>query len=592
MPIRLLPSGVSSKIAAGEVTERPASVVKELVENALDAEASEVFIEARSGGMDYIRVVDNGIGIPADEVETAFQRFATSKLWEAPDLESISTLGFRGEALPSIAVVSSVTLVTRTAADDAGTRVEVADGHVVSKRHEGVASGTAVTVRHLFRSFPARRKFLRSPATEAARIQTVVTRYVLAYPGVKFQLSANNSIVLSTSGSGDLREVVSDVYGPKVAQAMLELEWEPAGDEGLISFPSGMISPPSVTRANRNYISIFVNGRWVQNRMLGYALEQAYHGFLMERRFPVAVVNIALPHDEVDVNVHPSKTEVRFHHEGPVFSAVQQAVRHTLTTHSPVPEMARAPDSASPGTAQTRARAHWPQRPGEQPSHQPSPTLSRQASRAYDPTQAGEPPQPTQPLVPHKALPALRVLGQVQGTYITAEGPDGVYLIDQHAAHERVLFERVRAQSLSRSPQVQGLMEPVTVELDPRQREMVESHMELVAGLGFQVEAFGERTYVLRGVPSLLSDGDPGQSFVDVLDLIAEGGGFESWEDRAAYSIACHGAIKAGKILSQQEMSELARQLESCQQPHTCPHGRPTMLHMSSARLEHEFGRR
>ena len=592
MPIHLLPPDVSSKIAAGEVTERPASVVKELVENSLDAGASEISIDVGSGGIEYIRVADNGVGIPSDEVEVAFQRFATSKLAAVADLEAITTLGFRGEALPSIAAVSNVSMVTRATAEESGTRLEVADGQVLTKQPEGSAPGTAITVRHLFRNFPARRKFLKSAATEASRTQALATRYLLAYPGVKFRLSLDDSTALSSSGSGDLREVISDVYDADAARAMLELTHEQAEGQADIPVPSGMIGPPSLTRANRSHINLFVNGRWVQNRMLSYALLQAYHGFLMERRFPVAVVNIALAHGEVDVNVHPTKTEVRFRREGQVFSALQQAVRRTLTAHTPVPETsgpAVSTPSESPGPP---SPSFWPAGAVGQPVDRASAHSAAHAPAPNAPAQATEPSPTTLPPVPRQALPALRVLGQVQNTYITAEGPDGVYLIDQHAAHERVLFEEVMAATASRRQEVQGLMEPETVELDPRQSELVESHSGLIAQIGFLVDSFGRRTYILRGVPRLLSGEGPRQGFLEVLDLMSEGGGFESWEERAAYSIACHAAIRAGKVLSQTEMSELTRQLESCQQPHTCPHGRPTMVHMSSARLEQEFGRR
>ena len=586
MPIRLLPPDVSSRIAAGEVIERPASVVKELVENSLDAKASEVSIEIREGGSEYIRVADNGVGIPADEVELAFERFATSKLREAADLEAISTLGFRGEALPSIAAVSTVSLVSRAASEEDGTRVDVVDGAVAHRRRQGAASGTVLTVRHLFRSFPARRKFMRSPATEASRVQALVTRYALAYPAVRFELSVNGSPAFSTSGSRDLREAISDVYGRDTGAAMLELARPEPQPDGPHSAVSGMIGPASLSRASRSHISIFVNGRWVQDRMLGYALEEAYRGFLAERRYPVAVVALTVPPGEVDVNVHPSKTEVRFHRGGVIFSALQQAVRHTLTTDSPVPEIGPSSASAYAAPLHPRGRPFWPGAPG-------APTqLAGAAPVDHTPSGAHEgqtiAPAASPPLVPREALPALRVLGQVQATYIAAEGPDGVYLIDQHAAHERVLFEKAASQPA----ESQSLLEPATVDLDPRQSEMAASHRELIAGLGFQYEPFGGRTYILRGVPGLLSEGDPGQSFVDVLDLMAEGGGFESWEERAAYSIACHGAVRAGKTMSHDEMSELTRVLELSRQPHTCPHGRPTMIHLSSAALEREFGRR
>ena len=592
MPIRLLPIEVSSKIAAGEVIERPASVVKELVENSLDAGATEISIELTAGGVEELRVADNGSGIARDEVELAFQRFATSKLAQASDLESISSLGFRGEALPSVGAISQVVLVTRTADAETGTRIEVSDGKVVDTGPEGAAPGTVVTVRRLFRNFPARRKFLRSAAAEASRVQTLTTRFALACPDVRFRLAIDGSAAFSTLGTGDLREVISDLYGPGVAHAMLDLGPESRGEDEAGPLVSGMISPPSVARSNRSHITIFVNGRWVQNRMMTSAVQEAYRGFLLERRFPVAVISISMSLEDVDVNVHPSKAEVRFRREGPVFSALQRAVRSTLTRHSPVPELAQPPVAAGPAAPRTHAApiAHGAVDPSAMPglASWPAPGPGDAHTRTEDAKGAPFP----ETMLPRSALPALRVLGQVQNTYIAAEGPDGVYLIDQHAAHERVLFEKVRDESLSKASLSQSLMEPLTVPLDPRQTELMESQGELISSLGFSVEPFGGTSFILRAVPSLLSGGDPGQALIDVLDSMDEGGGFESWEERAAYSIACHGAIRASKTLTQQEMSELTRQLERCQQPHTCPHGRPTMIHLTSARLEREFGRR
>jgi DNA mismatch repair protein MutL len=588
MPIRLLPIDVSSKIAAGEVIERPASVVKELLENSLDAGATEITIELAAGGIDEIRVVDNGSGIPADEVRLAFERFATSKLTLVEDLELVETLGFRGEALPSIAAVSDVEIVTRATGEEQGTRAELAGGVVTRMGPVGAATGTVITSRHLFRTLPARRKFLRTPAAEGSRVQTVTSRYALAYPAVRFNLVLDGSRGFGTEGSGNLREVVSDLYGAQVAHAMLALDPGQGDTEEARVVVEGMIGPSSTARSNRSHITIFINGRWVQSRMLTYALQEAYRGFLMERRFPLAVVHISVPLDEVDVNVHPSKTEVRFRREGSVFSALQQAVRSTLVAHAPVPSLGEQPaDTPAPPVASGH--------PAPSPTSPMWPVEGAQTPGVPGPgTSSGEhtTPELQEPLLPKDALPALRVLGQVQGTYIAAEGPDGVYLIDQHAAHERVVFERVIARSAAAQPESQSLMEPATVALDPRQSELVESHGDLVVGLGFMVEPFGDRTFILRGVPSLLSGNDPGQALIDVLESMAEGGGFESWEERAAYSMACHGAIRAGMTLGHQQMSELTRQLEACNQPHTCPHGRPTMIHLTSARLEREFGRR
>ena len=589
MPIRLLPQDVSSKIAAGEVIERPASVVKELLENSLDAGSTEIRIGIAAGGLDEIRVADNGSGIASDEAVLAFERFATSKLTDVPDLEAISTLGFRGEALPSIAAVSDVTLVSRTPDSAQGTSVEVSEGETVSAGPAGAGPGTTMSVRRLFANFPARRKFMRSTAAESSRIQAVVSRYALAYPAVRFELSLDGRVAVSTTGSGDLREVLADVYGANVAHAMLEVDVERGADRpGLY----GMVSPASISRSNRSHITTFVNGRWVQDRTLTFSILNAYRGFLMERRFPIAVVDVRASPAEIDVNVHPSKVEVRFRREGPVFSVVQQAVRASLVAGSPVPEIQDTPVSP-PVHPPAAAGTHPAQPPLTGADERPQPALLLGA----EPQESGATPEPPQatpgatPTLPQAALPALRVLGQVQSTYIAAEGPDGMYMVDQHAAHERVVFERVTDEFRTKGADSQSLMEPQTVDLDPRQQELLQAQQELLSGLGFVVEHFGDRTYMIRAVSSLLTGAEPAQALADVLDTMAEGGGFESWEERAAYSIACHGAIRASETLTLHEMSELMRQLEGCRQPHTCPHGRPTMIHLTSARLEREFGR-
>ena len=594
MPIRLLDPDVSSMIAAGEVIERPASVVKELVENSLDAGATEVVTEIRGDGTESIRVVDNGAGIPSDQVELAFERYATSKLTSAGDLDSIGTLGFRGEALPSIASVSRLVLVTKTEDQEAGTRIEILDGDVTSVKAAGAQTGAIVTVGQLFRNFPARRRFLRTRATEVSRVQTIVTRYALAYPGVRFRLTVDGKEVFASAGSGDLRETASDVYGPKAAGQMLDLLPEGGAEHERAPTVSGLVGLPTLAKANRSNISFFVNGRWVQSRMLGYALEQAYHGFMKERRYPTAVVNLAAPADEVDVNIHPTKAEVKFRREGSVFSALQQAVRHTLTSHLPVPELTVPTGRERGSDTPTPAWPFWPTDLAGSRQSEPA-SSSATALHASGGNSALPDPAPVlsaQPPTPSRALPGLRVLGQVHTTYIVAEGPDGMYLVDQHAAHERVLFERVRGEAEGSCAEVQSLLEPVVVELDPRQNELLETQGELLQQIGFRTEPFGNRARLVRGVPRLLSESDPTRSLIEVLDLMAEGGGFESWRERAAYSVACHGAIRAGKKLTHQEMAELMRQLEECGQPHTCPHGRPTMIHLSSGHLEREFGRR
>ena len=597
MPIQLLRPEVSSKIAAGEVIERPASAVKELVENALDAGASRIRIEIRGGGIEYIRITDDGSGIPPDQVELAFQRFATSKLEIAEDLDAVATLGFRGEALPSIASVARVELRTRTPDSDSGASIEIDNGEVVSVGPAGAPQGTTITVRHLFRNLPARRRFLSSTNAEQTRIHRVVAHYAMAYPEVGFELSPDRGRSFSSPGSGELRDAVSAVHGRQVAGAMLEIAPEES-EEATIEV-SGLIGPPSLDRANRTYVSLFANRRWVRNRSLSYAIEQAYHGFMAERRYPVAVVSVSVPFQEVDVNAHPAKAEIRFRRENSVFSAVQRAVRRTLGEHAPVPEVSHRAITQPGHSGGHRAQmpspsAFWPTTPfAATDSHRAPPSqrgdIVEQYHNIIDPPDVDQ--TPPAPPTPRDALPILRVLGQVQNTYVVAEGPDGMYLIDQHAAHERVMFERTVARAAEGTPDVQSLLEPVVIELDDAGFELVTSQSEVISGMGFVLEPFGGTSVVVRAVPALLVDMDHETALTDVLDLMQDGGGFETWEERAAYSIACHGAIRAGKVMTQEEMQELVRQLEACAQPNSCPHGRPTIIHMSSGQLEREFGR-
>jgi DNA mismatch repair protein MutL len=572
MPIRILSPDVAAKIAAGEVVERPASVVKELVENSLDAGATQIAIEVQGGGVRLIRVVDNGAGIPPEEVDLAFERFATSKVATADDLESISSLGFRGEALPSIAAVSEVTMVTRSRDELSGIFVNIKDGAILEKAKRGCPIGTTVTVRNLFRNVPARLKFLKSTATENSHISNLVTQYSLAFPEVRFTLIIDGKTSFRSTGSGNLREALGAVYGIDVAKAMLQIEAKEGADP-LLPKLTGFVSPLSLTRASRNYMSFFVNRRWVQSRMLNFALEEAYKGLLVSGRHPIAVINVLLPPQDIDVNVHPAKSEVRFRNERDVFFAIQKAVRETLTVQSPMPTL---------DTLQTA--------PLTRPVPAPLPVFDAKADAATSRTPLATPPSAEPPPV-RGALPVLRVVGQLANTYIIAEGPDGMYLIDQHAAHERVLFERIRDQKVRRAVEVQGLLQPVPVQLTVRQQELLELQSEALSEYGFDIEHFGERTYLVRSVPVLLKGKNVSQSLVEILDFLGEGEKGDLREE-IAVSLACHGAVRAGQALSHDEMRDLIRQLEQASQPRTCPHGRPTMVHLSSSQLEKGFGRK
>jgi len=566
VPIKILDKSVISQIAAGEVVERPASVVKELVENALDAGASQIAVEVRGGGTNLIRVIDNGSGIPSAEVALALERYATSKIDDLADLQSIATLGFRGEALPSIAAVARVDILSGVVGEAAGTLLSVQEGKVSVRKSQARPPGTTVTVRDLFRNVPARRKFLKSMPTENSHIANVVSQYALAYPEVSFALFLEGRKALGTPGKGRLIDSIIEIYGMEVARHMLEVPENETGESDSPVMVAGMIGSPAVSRSGRGHLSLFVNRRWVSSRLLAWAVEEAYHGLLPQGKHPVAVLDISLLRSEVDVNIHPAKSEVKFQHENQVFTAVQRAVRRTLIAQAPVPRIEEV--AVAYGAPSRQAEIDW------------SNTVPSQKV-------VGQPVEVTPPLT--ATLPVLRVLGQMMGSYIVAEGPDGLYLIDQHAAHERIVFERVKEQRARREIEVQGLLEPVPFEVTPRQDAVLKSHHQDLVEFGFTLEPFGDRTYLVRAVPQALSGGDWSGALRELLESSDEVG---DWQEEIAISIACHsGAVRAGQPLSDDEMQALVRQLEKTAVPHTCPHGRPTLIHIGAAQLRREFGR-
>jgi len=568
MPIRPLDKKVVSQIAAGEVVDRPASVVKELVENALDAGSSQISVEVRGGGVSLIRVIDNGSGIPPAEAESAFERHATSKISNLEDLQSINSLGFRGEALPSVAAVAQVEMVTSAADEPAGTYLILEDGVIVNRKTQARSQGTTVMVRNLFHKVPARLKFLKSPATENSHIAGVVSQYALAFPEISFNLSIDGRQSLKTSGRGRLMEGVVEVYGVEIARHMLEIKdsaWE--GGAAAVSV-AGMVGSPEVSRSSRGYLSFFINRRWISSRILAWAVEEAYHGLLMVGKHPVAVINISLPPQEVDVNIHPAKSEVKFQDERQIFGAVQKAVRQTLVEQMPVPRIEET--TAAYTSPAGRVQSLWAPAAG---------------GVSFTGTPAGKTQQPMA-----VSLPVLRVLGQLMSSYIVAEGPDGLYLIDQHAAHERILFEKVMQQRSENGVEVQGLLSPVTLEVSPRQESVLKSRNEKLAEFGFSIEPFGDRVYLVRSVPHMLHEKDWMAMLTELLDSLSDDSRSDFGE-KVAISVACHGAVKAGQNLTDAEMRELIRQLEKAAIPNTCPHGRPTMIQLGSAQLRREFGR-
>jgi DNA mismatch repair protein MutL len=571
MPIHILPPEVASQIAAGEVIERPASVVKELLENSLDAKAGVISITIEGAGKTLIEVADDGVGIAAEELVVAIERHATSKLETADDLFIISTLGFRGEALASISSVSRFTITSRTHQAEIGARLRVEGGRVGQIEYIGTPVGTLASVENLFYNVPARLKFLKSDPTERGQIDSLVTRYALAYPQVRFQLKQEARPALQTSGNGDRREVLSALYGVDVARQMLEVQSE---YEGLII--TGFISPISLTRSNRREITFFVNGRPVQDTTLNAALVQAYQNMLMVGRFPMAVLFLEMPPDMVDVNVHPAKAEVRFRERDKVFSGVQRAVRTALLAYSPVPQLNHVESwRFGSASADERAGPGW-----------------KITSEFENPETVGNQAL-TPPVLPVGSVPLLRLIGQIAGAYLVAEGPDGLYLIDQHAAHERVLFEKFTVHQ--EGPiHAQTLLQPVSVDLSPAAARLLSEQLPILKKFGFQVEAFGPSTFLVRAIPSILSGSDPAAALRVLVEDFEEDERplHTELEAKIIARICKRAAVKAGHTLSIEEQRALLADLESCQSPRTCPHGRPTMIHLSVDLLERQFGRR
>ena len=578
MPIQQLPPHVAAQIAAGEVIERPASVVKELVENSLDAGATSIAVSIREGGVAEIRVTDNGCGIPPDELDLAFRHHATSKLSTVADLNTVSTLGFRGEALPSVAAVARVVCTTRPPDAEAGARIEFRHGACAGQRHQGCPPGTSVQVADLFGDLPARRKFLRSAPAEAARIQEVVTRYALAHPETRFTLSVDGREAISAPGSGRLQDAILAIYGSEVAGRMLPVSLAD-GDAAV----AGYTGAPELNRRNRSYTTLLVNRRWVYDRSIYYAIEQAYQGTLPDRRFPFAVINISVPPEQVDVNSHPTKREVRFRAGDRLFSLVQRAVREALIAHAP---------------ARTATRSFTPVDTGPPPSSSIEAPRLPSAGVAIPRTDGIA--LPTTALAPAEGslrdvLADLRVVGQIRQTYIVAEGGSGMYLIDQHAAHERVVFDQIRQRRQGEERPSQPLLAPMTAELSVAQAVTLEGYADLLANYGFVLDHFGDNAWLVRALPAGLAaraNPDPAAALSDLLDAVAVEQVVMEREDALAATVACHGSVRAGMTLAPAEMDALLRQLQSTENPHHCPHGRPTVVHFSEYQLEREFGRR
>ncbi len=591
MPIHILSPEVASQIAAGEVVERPASVVKELLENALDAGAKQVTIHVNEAGQRLVEVADDGCGMPSGELALAVERHATSKLSSAEDLFKISTLGFRGEALASIGSVARLTITSRPEGSQRGARLRVEGGQAGQVQPVGAPVGTVVRVEDLFYNVPARLKFLKHQATERRYIDALVTRYALAYPHVRFHLYQEDRPALLTSGNGNRREVLATLYGVEVARQMLEVLAE---EEGLNV--TGFISPISLTRSNRREITLFANGRPVQDSALTSALIQAYHTLLMVGRYPMAILFLGLPAETVDVNVHPTKAEVRFKNADLVFRGVQRAVRRALLAYTPVPAIGgQLRWSGIPAGKNINPQVDPAWSMTEDLQDHPMPVGAFQLEPIQSPTL-----QSLQVGLPVERIPLLRLVGQIASAYLVAEGPDGLYLIDQHAAHERVLFEsfmalRTKSDSSGQSGvPAQELLDPVSVDLPPANARLIEEQLPILNQLGFKVEIFGKGTFLVRAIPAVLLGMDPAAALAVIVEDFEEDETplQAETEARIIARVCKRAAVKAGQSLSPEEQRALLNDLEACLSPRTCPHGRPTMIHLSVDLLERQFGRR
>ena len=577
MRIEVLDPQISSLIAAGEVIERPVSVIKELIENSIDSGATRINIETVSGGLDQIKISDNGSGINSEDSPLVFERFATSKVRNKDDLMQITTLGFRGEALFSIAAVSEIEMITKTISDKLATQIFVDQGKINSISYTASVVGTMICVSNLFKNFPARKKFMKTPRSEAAKITSLVQQFILSHPGISFELIQNNSKKFFSVGNGDLRDAVSSVYGDETSSEMLEIISDPNQEIKI----TGLIGSVFQHRQNRNGISLYINGRMVQNRSLSFSLEQAYHDHIPNKKFPIGVINIQVPFDEIDVNIHPAKTEVRLINENQIFSLLQRSVRKTLNSDSLVKRVPVFQNNTSLSTQNSDPSEFWPIPKSNDNNLNYFENISSTNDLRGSESSLKE------------ILDSLLVIGQISLTYIVCEGNNGLYLVDQHAAHERILFESILSRNLNEDVEIQRFLDPFVLEVDDFQREFLEENLESITSLGYLVEEFGTNSMILRGVPKIISTKDPVDSFVELINNDSRKFmNMPSSFEKIVATIACHGSVRAGDKLAITQMQDLIDQLKFAENSNNCPHGRPTVLNVDTKTIETYFGRR
>lgn len=627
--IHLLDSETIDKIAAGEVVERPSSVVKELVENAVDAGATAIAVEIKDGGIEFIRVTDNGYGIPREQIRSAFLRHATSKIDNAGDLTRISSLGFRGEALSSIAAVSKVELITKTRDSLTGNRIILEGAEEKEFAEVGAPDGTTFIVRSLFYNTPVRRKFLKLPATEGGYIADLMEHLALSRPDISFKFQMGGRLRFHTTGNGDLKEVIYRIYGRDVAASLIPIKIEQNGNK-----VEGYLGKPVVVRSNRNYEIYFVNGRFIRSNLIAKALEEGYREYLMQHKFPLCVLHITMDTGQVDVNVHPTKMDVRFSDGITFCKMLSDGIHDTLVNHEMIPD-------AKLGNEREERKLEREQKLETQKKNTPEPFESHRSAdyrvmeetnyrrmvatedilSADDiaPIKIAEPMQQTSEsgakmtletapvsvpqnvqmnLFEEKILSVdnssrYHIIGQVFDTYWMVQFEDKLLIIDQHAAHEKVKYERFIKQFREKQVLSQGLVPPIIVSLTAKEELVLSEHMDKFTSLGFEIESFGGKEYAIRSVPVDLYGCGERELFIEVLDELEAYGGrgsFQVIEEKIA-SMACKAAVKGNNHMSNEEMRELINELLTLDNPYNCPHGRPTIVTMSKYEMDRKFKR-
>lgn len=609
--IHVLDQNTINQIAAGEVVERPASIVKELVENAVDAHATAITIEIKSGGVDFIRITDNGSGIEKEQIKKAFLRHATSKISSAEDLETVGSLGFRGEALSSIAAVAKVEVITKTDVGISGVRYMIEGGEEIAYEEVGCPEGTTFIVRNLFYNTPARRKFLKSAMTEAGYVEAFVQRLALSHPDISFKFICDNKNKISTAGNGNLKDVIYHLYGRDIAMNLLEVHF----CENAITI-DGFIGKPVISRGNRNYENYFVNGRYLKNNIITSGIEEGYKGHSMVHKFPFTALMIQMDTHLFDVNVHPAKMEMRFKNGEELYTAIVNAVQQSFRKKELIPKVSlekqvenRLPERKKVPEPFEKKRRQIEEHFLNLPKEKIEEIERRKKEDSLPVTEEKQQVLPVKedpkytvgkqmqladmPLLSKEARPRHRLIGQVFKTYWIVEYEEQIFFVDQHAAHEKVLYEKLKKNLQEKTLEQQMVAPPIILSFSMKEKEKYLLFQDAFAALGFQIEEFGGDEYCIRAVPSNLFNIDQQDLFIELLDSLDEGSrklNLDVITDKLA-TMACKAAVKGNQKMSFQEMDRLMDQLLELENPYQCPHGRPTIIAMTKYELEKKFKR-